>query len=149
MKLARKIIVVGLVVVVLLVVGAFFWIDSIAKAGVETGGTYALGVDTTLDGMDVGVLSGGVEMSALNVANPTGFESPHFLHLGTGRVAVSLGSLTEDKVVVPEFTLSGLSLNLESKSGKEVMLVDGVRVVQAGVLRIMELQEAGWSYVRP
>jgi len=38
---------------------------------------------------------------------------------------------------------------MEKKSGKDVQLVEGVRVVQAGVLRIMELQEAGWSYVRP
>lgn len=48
------------------------------------------------------------------------------------------------------FSACGNTKNkMESKSGKEVMLVDGVRVVQAGVLRIMELQEAGWSYVRP
>jgi hypothetical protein len=38
---------------------------------------------------------------------------------------------------------------MENKSGKSVALVEGVRVVPAGVLRIMELQEAGWSYVRP
>ena len=35
------------------------------------------------------------------------------------------------------------------KSGKDVKLVDGVQVVQAGVIRIMELQEQGWTYVRP
>ena len=38
---------------------------------------------------------------------------------------------------------------MEKKSGKDVKLVDGVRVVQAGVLRIMELQEQGYSYIRP
>ncbi len=35
------------------------------------------------------------------------------------------------------------------KSGKDVTLVDGVKVVPAGVVRIMELQEQGWTYVRP
>jgi len=29
------------------------------------------------------------------------------------------------------------------------VLLDGVTMVQAGVLRIMELQEQGYSYVRP
>ena len=29
------------------------------------------------------------------------------------------------------------------------MLIDGVQVVKAGVIRLMELQEAGYSYVRP
>ncbi|MDH3713081.1 MAG: DsrE family protein [Gammaproteobacteria bacterium] len=38
---------------------------------------------------------------------------------------------------------------MEEKSGKKVVLVDGVRMVQAGVLRIMELQEEGYAYVRP
>jgi hypothetical protein len=108
--------VVGLVVVV--VGGLLLYIDQAAKAGVEAGGTYALGVDTKLDGMDIGILAGSVQMDELNVTNPPGFETPHFLHLGQGRVAVSLGTLMEDKVVLPELTLSNLSLNLENKQGK-------------------------------
>ncbi len=38
---------------------------------------------------------------------------------------------------------------MAKKSGKDPTLVEGVRVVQAGVLRIMELQEQGYAYVRP
>jgi len=38
---------------------------------------------------------------------------------------------------------------VEKKSGKQVKLVEGVQVVPAGVARIMELQEQGYSYVRP
>ena len=38
---------------------------------------------------------------------------------------------------------------MERKSGKEVTLVESARVVPAGVLRVMELQEQGCSYVRP
>ena len=38
---------------------------------------------------------------------------------------------------------------MASKSGKEVQLVDGVQVVPAGVLRIMELQQQGYTYIRP
>lgn len=35
------------------------------------------------------------------------------------------------------------------KTGKEPKLTEGVKVVSAGVIRIMELQESGYSYVRP
>ncbi len=35
------------------------------------------------------------------------------------------------------------------KTGKEPVLLDGVRVVPAGVIRIMELQEQGYAYLRP
>jgi len=38
---------------------------------------------------------------------------------------------------------------IAAKTGKEPKLVDGVRVVPGGVIRIMELQEAGYSYIRP
>ena len=38
---------------------------------------------------------------------------------------------------------------MAEESGKEVHLVDGVQVVPAGVLRIMELQEQGYTYIRP
>ncbi len=38
---------------------------------------------------------------------------------------------------------------MEKKSGKKIELVEGVQVVQAGVLRIMELQEQGYTYIRP
>ncbi len=38
---------------------------------------------------------------------------------------------------------------MEKKSGKKVKLVEGVEMVQAGVLRIIELQEQGYSYIRP
>lgn len=37
----------------------------------------------------------------------------------------------------------------EKKSGSKVVLLDGVDTVQAGVARIIELQEQGYSYIRP
>ena len=39
--------------------------------------------------------------------------------------------------------------SIEEKTGKPVILVEGVQIVKAGVVRIMELQEQGYSYVRP
>ncbi len=38
---------------------------------------------------------------------------------------------------------------LKKKSGKMPVLVEGVAVVPAGVMRIMELQQQGYAYVRP
>ena len=38
---------------------------------------------------------------------------------------------------------------VEKKSGKKPQLTEGVGVVQAGVLRILELQEKGYAYLRP
>jgi hypothetical protein len=38
---------------------------------------------------------------------------------------------------------------VEKKTGKMPVPLEGVSVVKAGVLRIMELQEQGYAYVRP
>lgn len=38
---------------------------------------------------------------------------------------------------------------IAKKTGKEPDLLDGVQKVSSGILRVMELQEQGYSYVRP
>ena len=39
--------------------------------------------------------------------------------------------------------------NIERKTGKTPELIEGVTTVKAGVARIIELQEEGYSYIRP
>jgi intracellular sulfur oxidation DsrE/DsrF family protein len=38
---------------------------------------------------------------------------------------------------------------MERNEGRAVSLLDGIQVVPFGVVRLVELQEAGWSYMRP
>ena len=109
------------IIVLLLIVGvvlAFSYIDSLAKTAIERGSTYALGVNTTVSSVDVGVLGGTFDMGGLKVANPEGYQSAHFLALGDGGVAVSLGTLRQDVVNLPYLTLSDISVNLEKREGK-------------------------------
>ena len=48
------------------------------------------------------------------------------------------------------FTACGNTMDtIERNTGEKVVLVDGVSIVKAGVVRIMELQEQGYAYVRP
>lgn len=49
-----------------------------------------------------------------------------------------------------QFSACGNTMKgVEKKTGKKPILLEGVTVVQAGVLRLMELQEQGYAYVRP
>lgn len=58
-----------------------------------------------------------------------------------------VSSLAKQDIV---FSACGNTMKkVEAKQGRPVMLSEGVRVVSAGVQRIMELQEQGYSYVRP
>ena len=48
------------------------------------------------------------------------------------------------------FSACGTSMNkLAKKTGHMPVLIEGVQVVPAGVIRIMELQEQGYAYIRP
>ncbi len=57
-------------------------------------------------------------MGDLTVANPAGFESPHFTHLQEGRVEVALGSLRKETVELPTLILSDLDIHLDKSEGK-------------------------------
>ncbi|WP_321528982.1 DsrE family protein [Sedimenticola selenatireducens] len=49
-----------------------------------------------------------------------------------------------------QFSACGNTMKgIEKKTGKMPALLEGVTVVEAGVLRLMELQERGYAYVRP
>ena len=55
--------------------------------------------------------------------------------------------LAYDNVV---YTACGNTITgMEKAEGKPVKLIDDVGIVEAGVVRLIELQEQGWSYVRP
>lgn len=111
--------VLALLVVVAIGVGVwwvFHNIDSLAKRGIEQGGTYALGVPTTVDRVSLGIFSGDLSLSRLNVANPQGFASPHFLTLGSGDVKVTVNSLNQPVIDVPTLHLKGIDVNLEKGS---------------------------------
>ena len=118
MKKLLKVVVVLVVLVVILAVAVVFSIDGIAKSAVEKGSNYALGVETTLDGADVGLTSGTFAMNGLTVRNPEGYATPHFLALGTGATEVSLGTLREDVVRIPRLELATIDINLENRDGK-------------------------------
>lgn len=118
MKFLIKAILVIVLLVVIGVAAALFFVDRLARNGVEQGATYALGVPTTLRAADVRIMAGEFTMGGLNVANPEGFTTPHFMTLNDGEVAVTLASLREDVVELPRLELTGIDVNLEKKGGK-------------------------------
>jgi uncharacterized protein involved in outer membrane biogenesis len=116
----RKLLILILVLVVLVVgvlVGVVVFAGSLAKAGIEKGGTYALGVPTKVDNVSIGFLSGKLAIRRLDVGNPQGFDAPHFLDLGEAKVQVGLASLTKETISVPLFSLDRLDVQLQKKAG--------------------------------
>jgi hypothetical protein len=122
-----------LVLVVIICIVVVIFIDGIAKSGIQSGATYALGVNTTLDKASVGIVSGKFSMDGLKVDNPKGF-SGKFLNLGNGGVAVSLSSLTSDTVVLPKLQLSDVEVDLErgSNGANYQIIMDNLKKLESG-----------------
>jgi len=111
----RKLLKISVFLVVLLVlaiVGVGMFADGLAKKGIEAGGSAALGVPTSVDGVSIGFFSGKVALEGLGIANPEAFGEGKFLELGTGAVEVSPLSLLSDRVEIPSLTLSKVRVNL-------------------------------------
>ncbi|MBN8599329.1 MAG: hypothetical protein J0L78_16785 [Planctomycetes bacterium] len=130
--LALVFLLIGLCIVAVVV--AFYSIDAIAKRAIESGGTYALGVPTTVKSANVGIMTGTFGMSGLNVANPPGFGSSPFLSLGDAGVAVTLSSLREPVVTLPRLSLDNLSVSLEKKRGSANynVILDNLKKLNSG-----------------
>ncbi len=117
MKTAIKVIVVLFVFLVLAVVGIVFLalgqVDKIAKAAVEYGGTYAMGVETTVTQVDVAITQGTVEMGGLTIDNPEGFDTGHFFTLASTNASFDIDSLNGDAFIVPTVHLQGIDVILD------------------------------------
>lgn len=131
-KKLLKIAAVLVLVFVVLVVVAFMYIDSIAKTAIQSGGTYALGVETKVSSVSIGVFRGHVAIDGLNVANPPGFASKHFLDMKHSHVDVTLGTLMDDVVVLPEFVIENLDIHLDKNaSGANYrVIMDNIAKIQ-------------------
>lgn len=117
MRLIRRLL---LVIVLLLLVGVLavtLFLDPLVKTSVEAAGTHAMGVDTSLESLNLGVTSGELRMKTFKVANPEGFDTEHFMMLGDGQVELMLSSLLTDTVQVPLIELKQIDMNLEKKGG--------------------------------
>ena len=106
-----------IVLVVLAVIGVIY-IDSVAKAGIENGGKYAFGVETTVEDVDVSLRKGQMNVKQLKVANPEGFTSPHLMNTESFNAQVDTGTVFSDSVMIDHFLLDGLDMHIERQDGK-------------------------------
>lgn len=73
----------------------------------------------------------------------------HMLRDDTSPVKERIKSMSE---TIPELAFSACGNtreNMTKAEAKDIPLISQAKVVKAGVVRLMELQELGWSYLRP
>jgi hypothetical protein len=135
MKRFLRIVLILLALLVIAGFVAFLALDSIVASGIRHGGTYALGVNTSVDGVDVHLGSEiRASFSGLSVENPEGFEAKHFLRLEDGNMRFPANVALAHVVTVPELKLSGIAVDLERRDGKTNygVLLDNLERLSAG-----------------
>ncbi len=73
----------------------------------------------------------------------------HMLRDDTSPVKVRIKAITESTPVISFKACGNTQENMHKAENKEIPLIPEAKVVKSGVVRVMELQERGWSYVKP
>ncbi len=123
------------VLVVILSIGIMvFMLDSVAKSGIEKGATYALDVNTSLEHIHIGLISGQVDISDLQIDNPTGFPSRYLMKVNKLDVEIEPSSLFSDVVHIRKFVLDGLDINVDQKltANNVSKILDNIKRLNSG-----------------
>lgn len=73
----------------------------------------------------------------------------HMLRDDTSPVKDRLKAIAEKSPSISFKACGNTQENMGNAEGKAITLVSQAKVVKSGVVRLMELQEQGWAYVRP
>ena len=73
----------------------------------------------------------------------------HMLRDDTSPVKARIKSMSETMPQLAFSACGNTRENMTRAESKDIPLISQAKVVNAGVVRLMELQEQGWSYLRP
>lgn len=118
MKIFKRIAVLAVLLVVVVVIGAYVAIDLIARNLVDSQGTAVLGVPTSVSSVSLGVFSSQSGFSNLTIANPEGFEKPNFIEIDQADFSAGLTTLMSNDIEIALVHIKGLTIDLEQLNDK-------------------------------
>jgi hypothetical protein len=128
----KKILIAVAALVVLLGIGAYYLysnLGSIIEAAIEKYGTAATQATVAVDKVTLSPTDGKGSIAGLNVANPPGFSKAQAFEMGTLQLAVDIGTLTQNPVVIRDITILTPKILYErgSSGGNLEAIRDNVR----------------------
>ena len=88
MKIFRRLLLAGVLLLIAIGAGVYFYLDRIVKTTIETQATSSLSLQTTLNSASLALLGGKVNLSQLQIGSPKGFTAPHMFEMGNLGVLV-------------------------------------------------------------
>ncbi|EEF60394.1 hypothetical protein [Pedosphaera parvula] len=110
--LIRIVLGLGILLVVALV-AVFFSLNSIVKKGVETVGPQITKVDVKLGSANISPFGGSGQLSKLFVGNPEGYKTASAIQVGDVKVAVKVGSVLSDTIMVEQINIQAPEITME------------------------------------
>jgi len=112
-KLLSRLVLAVVVLVVLGVVLAFYFLDSIVKKGVETVGPMLTQTEVRLDAVNLSPLSGSGSIKGLVIGNPQGFKTEAAIKVGSATLGLRPASVLSDKIHVTRIDVQSPEINYE------------------------------------
>jgi len=102
------------VLIVLAVLGTYFFLGTVIKKGVETVGPKITKTDVKLNSASLSILSGSGKINGFVLGNPQGFKTPAAISVGTVNLAIEPRSLFDNKVIIRDITVDGPEITFET-----------------------------------
>jgi uncharacterized protein involved in outer membrane biogenesis len=123
MKWIKRILLVGVLLIVAIVCIAYFSLNSIICSVIQRQATASLGVQTTLASAHLSILGGKIDLDDLQVGSPPKFTAPNMFTVGSLSIAVHYGQLTAAPIHIQQIVIdhpvlvveqSNIQLNLDA-----------------------------------
>ena len=100
-------------------------IDKIVKNGIERYGTDVCGTKVSVGSVDISLKNGRGTIHDVRVANPEGFSHASVVSLGDATVAIDIGSLNRDPLVIKEIRVTApvVSAEVDEKLATNVGII--------------------------
>ena len=113
-KFIFKTILTILFLLVLGLVGAYFYAGEIVKKAVETYVPQITKTSAKLEGMDLSLMKGEISLNGLEISNPQGFKSPDVFSVKKVYVRIDPKSVLTDKIIIEQILIDGTHVSAEA-----------------------------------
>jgi hypothetical protein len=104
--------------VLIALVAIYFSLNGLVRLGVERGATRATGQTTSLHAAAVSIFGGTLQLSGLDVDNPTGYSSAKLFAMKDCQASAQISSLLTNDVIIPSIAIDGLEVTIEQNGLK-------------------------------
>ena len=122
----RKTLIATIVVLIVAVVGALFYVfsnlDAIVEAAIEQYGTEAVKTSVQVEGVAIKLTEGAATIQGLTVANPGGFSLPHAFYLGEIGVDINLEKTDQELIAIDTILIAAPQVFYEINAERQASL---------------------------